>query len=104
MSLAGARSSVLGPDSDTVNGQLLPFQNREARWPLGYIGLAQKVPNITATIPPMIGQVGGVSMNDSEAIAMSNPWSLFHSPLPWAIGMLVVGLLLLRFIHWRPLG
>jgi hypothetical protein len=103
MALQGARSPVLGPDTDVINGQLLPIQNREARFPFGYVGIAQRVPNITPTIPPMIGQTGGTTMTDTEAAGLVNPWSLFHSPLPWAIGMLIVGLLILRFVHWAPM-
>jgi hypothetical protein len=90
-----------GPDTDVIAGQQVPTRSRDPYFPLGYAAVAQRVPNITPTVPPMIGGAGGVSMSDNTAAAMTNPWSLFHSPLPWAIGMLVVGLLGLRFIHWR---
>jgi hypothetical protein len=96
----------LGPDSDVINGQLLPIQSREVRFPIGYIAVAQRVPNITPTVPPQMGSgsVGGATSIDSAAVAAANPWSLMHSPLPWAIIFLVVGLLGLRFIHWRPMS
>jgi hypothetical protein len=67
---------------------------------MAFVPLAQRVPNISPTIPPMIGGTGGATMTDSEAAAFNNPWSLFHSPLPWAIGFTVVGLLGLRIVHW----
>lgn len=95
----------LGPDTDVINGQMVPTQSAEVRFPIGYVPLAQRVPNITPTIPPMLGSgVGGATGTDSAVMAAANPWSFFHSPLPWAIVFLVVGLLGLRFIHWRPLS
>jgi hypothetical protein len=100
-----SRTGVLGVDSDVVNGQLVPMQSAEVRFPMGYIPLAQRVPNITPTIPPMMSTgAGGPSSTDSATLAAANPWSWFHSPLPWAILFLVIGLLGLRFIHWRPLS
>jgi hypothetical protein len=91
----------LGADSDVINGQLVTIRNRDTYFPVGYVPIAQRVPNITPTVPPMISGVGGATGIDSMAAASANPWSLFHSPLPWAIGMLVIGLLGLRLIHWR---
>lgn len=91
----------LGPNTDVINGQLVTVRDRDVYAPMSYAPIAQRVPNITPTVPPMIGGMGGPSSVDAQAEAMSNPWSLFHSPLPWAIAMLVVGLLGLRLIHWR---
>lgn len=98
------KNGTLGPDTDIIGGQQVPTRSRDVYVPASYIGLQQRVPNISPTVPPMMGQAGGVSMTDSETVSLSNPWSLMHSPLPWAIGMLVVGLVGLRLIHWRPLG
>ena len=102
--LTGIRTGrgFLGPDSDVIIGQLVPIQSAEVRAPVGYVSIAQRVPNITPTVPPMINSgVGGATSTDTSVMAIANPWSLFHSPLPWAIIFLVVGLLGLRVIHWR---
>lgn len=40
---------------------------------------------------------GGVIIND----AGEQPWNLRASPVPWAIGFLIVGILGLRHVHWR---
>lgn len=42
---------------------------------------------------------GGGSAASMDAIAA--PWSPRASPVPWAIGFLIIGILGLRHIHWR---
>lgn len=46
--------------------------------------------------------MGGGAVATASAGAGDNPWSLVHSPTPWAMAFLVIGFLGLRFIHWRP--
>lgn len=54
------------------------------------------------TIPVGVGATLG-SGGDMTAggVAAANPWSPTKAPLVLMIGMLVAGLLILRFIHWR---
>jgi hypothetical protein len=30
----------------------------------------------------------------------NNPWSPTQSPVPWLIGMFLVGFILMRYVHW----
>ena len=83
-----------------VNSQLIPAPMASAFYPGAaempiYRGSGQAPP----TVPLNYMSASG---SDAKAIAAaSNPWSPIDSPLPWAIGALVVGMLGLRYIHWR---
>jgi hypothetical protein len=43
--------------------------------------------------------IGG-DPGQNAAVASGAPYSFRASPVPWLIGMLVVGVLWLRFVHW----
>lgn len=44
---------------------------------------------------------GGASYSSGGGDAVAMPWSPRYSPVPWAIGFLIVGILGLRHVHWR---
>lgn len=48
-----------------------------------------------------VGIGGGGSASPGAYDAVAQPWHPRYSPVPWAIGFLVVGILGLRHIHWR---
>ena len=85
-----------------VNGQIVPVPMMGAFYPgiasVPFMrGSGQPPPTI-----PLNYMSAGYTMSDANAAAAaSNPWSPSQSPLLWAIGALVVGLLGLRYIHWR---
>jgi hypothetical protein len=45
--------------------------------------------------------IGGGGGTFPSGDAVDAPWSIRHSPVPWAIAFLVVGILGLRHVHWR---
>jgi hypothetical protein len=96
--------------SSVVNGQLVPnFTQRgmfpsQAAAPYWY-GNGSK-PATLAGFSPLMGGMSPASGITGTGIGggsldISNPWSPTESPLPWAIGFLIVGFLGLRHIHWR---
>lgn len=108
----------LGSDTSVVNGQRVSTPVQSQYSPLSYGVQTTSVPNVSPTIPPYLGgSAGGASAsgavegvggygtagNNAQAtqLAASNPWNAKVSPVWWAIGALVVGISLLRAIHWR---
>lgn len=85
-----------------ANGQILPvpmsgqFYPSLASAPM-YKGSGQPPP----TVPLNYMQGSGGAGDAAAAKAASNPWSPTQSPLPIAVFALVVGILGLRYIHWR---
>lgn len=83
--------------SATVNGQLVPvfkwnaFASGNATGPVYGGG-----PASPATIPP-----NASSGSASASTAASAPFNVKSSPILLLLVMLVVGVLGLRFIHWR---
>ena len=82
-----------------VNSQLVPVPMSSAFYPSAasapfYRGSGQ--PPLTI---PMQGMQSAGDMAAQNAAA--NPWSFSASPLPIAVIALIVGLLGLRYIHWR---
>lgn len=109
------RHRAFGPDSQVINGQLVPVMGSSVWSPVAWGPLPGRTgtPAPVPTIPPIVGNSGGGyggpgnavggggTANDATAaVAADNPWSLKLSPLPWALGFLIVGLLGLRWIHW----
>lgn len=85
--------------SRVVNGQLIPV----LEWPALASGNAVGPawgggPASPATIPPHAAGGSGMA---AGANAGASPWSFTQSPLPLLIIMLIVGILGLRYIHWR---
>jgi hypothetical protein len=92
----------LGADTSIINGQRVPLFTNDAFAPHAYVpvapvGVAQNYP----TGAPIVG--GGGSTAETQAVhaAQNAPFSFVHSPLPWAVTFIVIGLLGLRIIHWR---
>jgi hypothetical protein len=57
-------------------------------------------PDLQATMPPQSwGQTTGEGTIAQEE--PSSPFSFKQSPLWWGLGALIVGLVLLRYVHWR---
>lgn len=88
----------LGTSSAIVNGQLVPQIRSFLYNPLAVGPVIQGVP----AAPPQTSGAGGAGMGGDEAgmAAAANPWSPTQSPVPWLIGMFIVGFLLLRYVHW----
>lgn len=93
---------ALGPNTSVVNGQRVPFFNDDGFWPKSWVPVAPV--GVAMTYPVGAPAVDGMGVNARISHAMNSPWSLTHSPLPWAIAFLVVGLIGLRVVHWRFLG
>lgn len=91
---------MTGNGSLVSNGQIIPvpmlgqFFPSTAQAPFYY---GNGMPPPTIPINYTTSQGGDMS----TAAAASNPWSPTLSPLPVTIGALIVGLVMLRFIHWR---
>lgn len=86
----------------TVNGQIIgvpmsgQFFPSMASAPF-YKGSGQPPPTV-----PLNYLQNPVQMNAAGAdAAAGDPWNPTVSPLVWSIGAVVVGILWLRFIHWR---
>jgi hypothetical protein len=92
----------VGNGSMVVNGQILPVpMSGQFFPPLAsapfYKGQGQPPPTV-----PLNYMQGSSGMNDASAkAAADNPFSFVQSPLVIAVGALVIGLLGLRYIHWR---
>lgn len=118
---ASVRATMsFGPDSALVNGQLLSFPTYASYSPVGYGPQTTGVPNVSPTMPPFIGAANsgtgqgaaaglegvggyGTAANNTltTSIAGANPHNPKVSPVWWAVIALVVGLVLLKGIHWR---
>lgn len=88
---------MIGQGTLAVNNQLLVAPNSEAFFPSSatypYFRGSGQGP---ATIPlDMVNYAGAGS------VAAANPWSPTQAPVWIAIVALVVGILGLRYIHWR---
>lgn len=95
---------VGGNGSYAVNSQLLAAPMAAAFYPgmAGvpfYKGNGQGPPTIPINYMNSQSATGGADL--SGTAAASNPFDPMVSPLPWAIGALIIGLLGLRYIHWR---
>lgn len=109
----------LGSQTSVVNGQRVDTPVWDQYSPQGYGPQTTGVPNVSPTMPPFIGSANtqgfsgtgvaegvggyGTAGNNSltTAIANNNPNNLKVSPVWWAVGLLVAGLLLLNAVSWR---
>lgn len=110
----------LGSQTQVVDGQRNTFPTAFQYSPTGYGPQTTGVPNVSPTMPPFIGAANtgsgqgsafglegvggyGTAANNSTvtSIANANPHNLKVSPTWWAVIFLVVGLFLLKAIHWR---
>jgi hypothetical protein len=100
------------PVSDVVNGQLIPVSPAAAVYPAAY-GPGPIMHDFYATqptTPPFAGGAGGSAFaapggvdtanNTAAQVAAANPFHPKYSPLPWAVALLVIGLVGLRVFHW----
>jgi len=93
----------LNTSSAIINSQLVPQTKTQWYTPFAVGPVIQGVPASPPQSPP--GYSSGSSstqnmMDQKVQMAGANPWHPVHSPLPWLIGMFVVGWLLLRWVHW----
>lgn len=109
----------LGSQTQVVDGQRNIFPTAFQYSPNAWGPETTGVPQVSPTMPPFIAQynsggaggafglegVGGYGTagnnNTVTAVANANPWNLKVSPLPWALAFLIIGLVLLKGIHWR---
>jgi hypothetical protein len=108
----------LGSQSVVVNGQRIDAPTHFQYTPYGYGPQTIGVPQVSPSMPPYLGagaagssamgageDVGGYGTagNNQQvtAIAAANPYSLKVSPVWWAVIALLVGLMLLKGVHWR---
>lgn len=106
----------LGSDTGVVNGQRFTFPTTASYQPIAYGPQTTGVPNVSPTIPPFFGgtpstnalgveTVGGYGTAGNNAVATSvaaaNPFNLKASAVLWAVGGLLLSIVLLKGIHWR---
>lgn len=108
----------LGSETFVINGQRFNQPTSSQFSPSQYGPQTTGIPQVSPTQPPFIGQanggasslggmegVGGYGTSGNNALvtatAANNPHSLKVSPVWPAMICLVVGLLLLRAVHWR---
>lgn len=94
-------SPVPGNGTYVTNGQILPGPMTGAFYPSlaaapFYKGSGQPPPTI-----PLSYMGAGSSQDSLASLAGSNPWSFTQSPLIIAVAALIIGLVGLRYIHWR---
>jgi hypothetical protein len=106
---------MLGSETVLINGQRFVMPTRSQYAPTQYGPQTTGVPQVSPTIPPYLGGapvsgsynegVGGYGTagNNAQvtAIARAHPYSLKVSPTWWAVAFGLVGLVLLKGIHWR---
>lgn len=107
----------LGPSTLAENGSRFTVPTWAAYAPTGYGQQTVGVPNVSPTMPPFIGGSGtsapagsvsgvggyGTAGNNTltTSIANANAHNWKVSPVWWAIAILIVGLILLKTVHWR---
>ena len=94
-------SPVNGNGSMVTNGQIVPTPMASAFFPNlasapFYQGNGQPPPTV-----PLSYMNAGSGGNQLSSVAAANPFSFTMSPLLMAVIALVVGMLGLRYIHWR---
>lgn len=113
---------VLGNQTAVVDGQRVTLPPAAAYAPMNFGVQTSGVPVVSPTIPPImgIGTIGGVASGSgglglqtvgeygtadnnaaATAEAQAHPFSLTRSPVLWAIGLLLLGLVLLQVINWH---
>jgi hypothetical protein len=112
---------MFGPNTQLVDGQRNTFPSSYAFSPAPMGPQTTGVPQVSPTLPPSIsaggsGFASGAGMAGSEnvdgygtagnnahatSIAAAHPFNIKVSPLWWAIGSLIGGLVLLNTVHWR---
>jgi hypothetical protein len=106
----------VGSDTGVVNGTRFTFPTWASYAPSGYGQQSLGVPNVSPTVPAGLNQgggtaggaisgVGGYGTADNNtlttSIAGQNPHNWKVSPVWWAVMALIVGLVLLKGVHFR---
>lgn len=100
--MAGYYAPAQGNGSLTVNGQIVPMPMTGAFFPPmaaapRYSGNGQPPPTVPINY---MGSVGGLNAQAADKAA-SMPFSFVHSPLMISVFALIIGILGLRYVHWR---
>ena len=94
-------TTSLNTSSAMINSQLVPQTKSQWYAPFVVGPVIQGVPASPPQSPPGYG--GGSSGGTSGGVAPTagqNPWSPVNSPVPWLIGMFLLGYILIRWVHW----
>jgi hypothetical protein len=113
---------ILGANTAVVDGQRVTLPPLAAFQPQSFGLQTSGVPNVSPTVPPIMGtglvggsggSAGGIGYNSvggygtadnnaaATAAAAANPFSLRSSPVLWAVAALLGGLLLLQAVNWH---
>jgi hypothetical protein len=97
--------------SQPINGQLVPELTATQIFPSNaFVPYYQGRASFTPTLPPPIQYGQGTAMDPytsglmgggSSMAAIQDPFNPTKSPVLWAVGFLIIGMLGLRHIHWR---
>jgi hypothetical protein len=96
--------------SQPVNGQLVPELTNTQIFPsAAYVPYMQGRGAATPTLPPPVSWFSGggnpyttgLDATGVASEAAADPFNPAKSPVWWALGFLIVGMLGLRFVHWR---
>lgn len=90
---------MIGAGTLAVNNQLVPAPMDGAFYPSGFAYPYYKGNGQGPATVPIMGASNGTDAQASAAAAA--PFDFAQSPLPWAIIFLIVGIMGLRYIHWR---
>ncbi len=90
----------LNTSSAIINSQLVPQVKTMYYTPLVVGPVIQGVPASPPQSPPGYSSSSSSMQSDNAPMAAANPWSFKYSPLPWLIGMFLVGYILIRWVHW----
>jgi hypothetical protein len=96
--------------SQAINGQLVPELTNTQIFPSqAYVPYMQGRGAATPTLPPPVSwfsggsnpYTSGLEVGSTSSQAAAEPFNPVVSPVWWALGFLIVGILGLRFVHWR---
>jgi hypothetical protein len=90
----------LNTSSAIINSQLVPQTKTQWYTPFAVGPVIQGIPASPPQSPPGYASQSGSQMSDTARMAAQNPWHPVHSPVPWLIGMFLVGVILFRWVHW----
>lgn len=91
-------TTSLNTSSAIINSQLVPQTKSLMYYPFAVGPVIQGVPASPPQSPPGYGSSS--TQHDNAPMAAAHPWHYKYSPLPWLIGMFIVGYVLLRWVHW----
>lgn len=96
--------------SQPINGQLVPELTATQMFPSqAYVPYAQGRGSATPTLPPPVSffngghnpYTTGLETSSEASQAAGDPFNPTVSPVLWALGFLIIGILGLRYVHWR---